>query len=266
MLGTLFHVIFYQPLYNALVFLIDILPSADVGIAVIILTLAVKALIFPLSIKATRTQMKLKVLEPKIKEVQTTYKDKREEQAKKMMEIYKDAKVNPFSSIFLLILQLPVIIALYIVFARGGLPDINTDLLYSFIPNPTSVNMDFLGLIDVAGKSMVLAVIAVIVQYAQTNILLSYRNKEKEREIKAIKETIKETSDEKKDPSFKDELAKSMNLQMRFVFPLFIGFIAWSISGAVALYFIVSSLVAIAQEVFVKRKLRLENEAYEKQQ
>jgi len=117
-----FNAVFYDPLYNGLVLLIDILPSADVGIAVIILTLLVKVLILPLSIKATRTQMKLKVLEPKIKELQTTYKDKREEQALKMMEMYREAKVNPFSSIFLLLIQLPIIIALYIVFARGGLP------------------------------------------------------------------------------------------------------------------------------------------------
>ncbi|MEX0933156.1 MAG: YidC/Oxa1 family membrane protein insertase, partial [Candidatus Paceibacterota bacterium] len=82
-----FNVVFYEPLYNALVLLIDILPSADVGLAVIILTLFVKTLILPLSIKATRTQMKLKILEPKIKEIQTTYKDKREEQAVKMMAV-----------------------------------------------------------------------------------------------------------------------------------------------------------------------------------
>ena len=254
-----FNVAFYQPLYNALVLLIDILPSADVGIAVIVLTLFVKTLILPLSIKATRTQMKLKILEPKIKEIQTKYKDKREEQAVKMMGVYKEAKVNPFSSIFLLIIQLPIIIALYLVFARGGLPEIDPELLYSFIPFPENVNMNFLGLIDVAGKSLVLAVIAGVAQFAQSHFLLATQKKVKEE--KAKEDT--EKKEEKKEPSFKDELAKSMNMQMRYVFPLIIGFIAYTISGAVALYFIVSSLVTIAQEVFVKRKLRIENEAHE---
>lgn len=250
-----FNVVFYEPLYNALVLLIDILPTADVGIAVIVLTLFVKTLILPLSIKATRTQMKLKILEPKIKEIQTKYKDKREEQAIKMMDVYKEAKVNPFSSIFLLVLQLPIVIALYLVFARGGLPEINAEILYSFIPFPENVNMNFLGLIDVAGKSLVLAVIAGAAQFAQSHFLLSAQKKAKE-------EKEEEVVEEKKEPSFKDELAKSMNMQMRYVFPLIIGFISYSISGAVALYFIISSLVTIAQEVFVKRRLRAENEAY----
>lgn len=87
MLGNLFHIVFYQPLYNALVFLIDLLPSADVGIAVIILTILVKVLILPLSIKATRTQMGVKALEPKIKEIQTVHKGNREVQAVKTMEL-----------------------------------------------------------------------------------------------------------------------------------------------------------------------------------
>lgn len=250
-----FNVVFYEPLYNALVLLIDILPTADVGIAVVVLTLLVKVLILPLSIKATRTQMKLKILEPKIKEIQTKYKDKREEQAIKMMDVYKEAKVNPFSSIFLLLLQLPIVIALYLVFARGGLPEINAEILYSFIPSPENVNMNFLGLIDVAGKSLVLAIIAGVAQFAQSHFLLSAQKKVKE-------EKKEEPAEEKKEPSFRDELAKSMNLQMRYVFPLIIGFISYTISGAVALYFIVSSLVTIAQEVFVKRRLRAENEAY----
>lgn len=250
-----FNVVFYEPLYNALVLLIDILPTADVGIAVVVLTLLVKVLILPLSIKATRTQMKLKILEPKIKEIQTKYKDKREEQAIKMMDVYKEAKVNPFSSIFLLLLQLPIVIALYLVFARGGLPEINAEILYSFIPSPENVNMNFLGLIDVAGKSLVLAIIAGVAQFAQSHFLLSAQKKVKE-------EKKEESAEEKKEPSFRDELAKSMNLQMRYVFPLIIGFISYTISGAVALYFIVSSLVTIAQEVFVKRRLRAENEAY----
>jgi len=119
------------------------------------------------------------------------------------------------------------------------------------------VNMNFLGLIDVAGKSVVLACIAGVAQFTQSHLLLSAQNKKK-KELK-----VEEKTEEKKEPSFKDELAKSMNLQMRYVFPFIIGFIAYTISGAVALYFIVSSLVTIAQEVFVQRRLRAESEAYE---
>jgi YidC/Oxa1 family membrane protein insertase len=129
--------------------------------------------------------MRLKILEPKIKEIQTKYKEKREEQAVKMMGVYKEAKVNPFSSIFLLIIQLPIVIALYLVFARGGLPEINSEILYSFIPFPENVNMNFLGLIDVAGKRLVLAVIAGVAQFTQSHFLLSAQNKAKVEKAKS---------------------------------------------------------------------------------
>ena len=110
-----FNTVFYQPLYNGLIFLIGAIPSADVGVAVVILTLAVRALLLPASIKATRTQIKMNILSPKIKEIQETYKKDREQQARKMMELYKEAKINPFSSFLVLLIQIPVVIALFLV-------------------------------------------------------------------------------------------------------------------------------------------------------
>ncbi|MDZ7726544.1 MAG: YidC/Oxa1 family membrane protein insertase [Candidatus Campbellbacteria bacterium] len=260
MLGDFFHAVLYQPFYNALVLLIEVVPAADVGIAVIILTLAVKFIILPLSIKATRAQIKLKTLEPKIKEIQEKYKDNREEQAKAMMGVYSEAKVNPFSGIFLLLVQMPIIIALYFVFTRGGLPEIDPEVLYSFVPTPDTVNMHFLGTFDLSEKSVVLALIAAGTQFLQSHFLLSTKKNEAEKNTDDTKEGQSEEKEEKpKEPSFKDELAKSMNLQMRFVFPIIIGFIAYSLSGVIAIYFIVSGVVSIAQELFVKRRLREES-------
>lgn len=260
MLGNLFHTVLYKPMYNVFVLLIDFLPSSDVGIAVIILTLLVSLIILPITLRATRTQVKTKMLEPRIKELQKRLKDNREQQALEMMEIYREAKVNPFSGFFLLLVQLPIVIALYYVVGRSGLPEINLENLYSFVPAPETVNVFFLGLVDVTKKSVVLAAIAAAAQFVQTNIMLAASKKEKEKadlEI-AEKNKGKEKEEESKAPSFQDELAKSMNVQMRFVMPLFIGFIAYSLSGVVAIYFIVRSIVTIIQEVSVKKKIREE--------
>ena len=145
----LFNTLLFEPLYNALVFLIGIVPGADVGIAVILLTIFVKLILFPLSKKAVHTQIKMKVLQKPLEELKEKYKDNREELAKKMIALYQEHKLNPLSSIALIFIQLPVIFALYWVFLRGGLPEINQDLLYSFVQVPEMINMNFLGLINV---------------------------------------------------------------------------------------------------------------------
>ncbi len=237
---ALYHSIFYNPLYNGLIFLISILPSwAGMGAAVILFTLLVKLILFPLSRVSIKTQVRMKELEPKIAELRAKYKDNPQELSVQTMKLYKDYKLNPFSGIFLVLIQFPIIIALYSIFRTGGLPKINTDILYSFVHAPTSViNTHFLG-IDITGRSFILALISGISQFFQVRF-----------SIPAIK-----IDKNKTDTSFKDDLARSMNVQMRYVLPIFMFFIAYSINAAVALYLTVSNLFAIAQEVLVRRKL-----------
>ncbi len=239
MFSSFFHAAFYDPIYNGLVFLVAVVPGADVGIAVILLTIVVRLILFPLSLKAIRTQLVMKQLAPELERIKKEYADKREEQARQTMALYKKEKVNPFSSFGFLIIQLVFIIALYLVFFNGGLPSIQTELLYSFTPIPDTVNMHFLGFLDVAGKSLVLAFLAGITQFIQTRLSLPPMPPKKEGAA-----------------SFKDDLARSFNLQMRYILPIIIFFVAYSISAAIALYFTVSNLVSIGQELYVRRTLK----------
>lgn len=97
----------------------------------------------------------MRAIEPELAQIRKEYKDKREVQALKTMELFKKAQVNPFVSIILLFVQIPVIFALYFSVNTGGgiaLPAINTDILYAFIPNPETVTMMFLGFMDIAAK------------------------------------------------------------------------------------------------------------------
>ena len=129
MLGNIFNTFFYHPLYNGLVFLISAVPLADVGIAIIALTVLVKLLLFPLSRKAVRTQLIMKELEPELKTLKEKYKNDKQQQARKVMDLYKEKGVNPFSGIARILIQIPIILALYWVFFRGGLPEVNEELL-----------------------------------------------------------------------------------------------------------------------------------------
>ncbi len=240
MFSFIWHTVFFDPVYNTLVFFIDVFPGGDVGLAIIATVIVVKLILFPLSIKAVKTQKIMREIEPKIKEVKEKFKDKREEQAKAMMEVYKNAGMNPLASIGVMFLQIPFVIALYFSVARGGgipLPQINVDILYSFIPNPETVSMLFFGVFDITSKSIPLALLAGITQFINTHFAMPAPPP---RPADAL-------------PSFKDDFARNMNLQMRYVMPIVIVFIAYTFSSAIALYFVVSNLMTLAQEYFVRK-------------
>jgi YidC/Oxa1 family membrane protein insertase len=240
MFSYIWHTFFFDPVYNSLVFFIDIMPGGDVGLAIIATVVIVKLVLLPISIKAVQTQRVMREIQPKLNALKEQYKDNREEQARAMMSIYKDAKINPFASIFVVLLQIPIIIALYYsVYSGGGvpLPNINIELLYSFIKAPVDLTMNFLGIVDITGRSIVLALLAGITQYIQ---------------VKLVMPKPPELAPDTK-PSMKDEIMRNMHTQMRFVMPVLIAVIAYTISAAIALYFVVSNLVTIAQEIYVKK-------------
>lgn len=240
MFSTLWHTVFFDPVYNALVFFIDIAPRGDVGLAIIATIVVVKTILLPLSIRAAKTQRVMKEIEPKLKEIKTTYKDDRQGQAQAMMGVYKDAEISPFASILLVFIQIPIVLALYFAVYKGGgipLPDINIDLLYSIVPTPEIVNTKFLELIDITGRSLILALLAGVTQYFQIKMTLP----------------VMAPRDPEAAPDMKDEFMRNMQLQMRYVMPVIIAVVAYTISAAIALYFFVSNVVGILQELYVKR-------------
>jgi YidC/Oxa1 family membrane protein insertase len=241
MFNYIWHTFFFDPVYNALVFFIDVLPNGDVGLAIIATVLLVKTILLPLSIKAVKTQKVMREIEPKLKEIKEKYKDDRQQQAQAMMEVYKEAGMNPLASIALVFIQIPIIIALYFsVYSGGGiaLPAINLDILYSFIMDPgTQVSMNFLGLTDITERSILLALGAGITQYIHVTLTMP-------------------TPPPKVDgaaPNLKEDFARNMHMQMKYVMPILITFVAYSISAAIALYFFVSNVVSIAQEYYIRK-------------
>ncbi len=240
-MNFIWHTFFFDPIYNSLVLFIDIIPGGDVGFAIICTVVLVKTVILPISLKAARTQLAMREIEPKLNEIKEKYKNEREIQAVKTMELFREAEVNPFLSIVLLFIQIPIVIALYFAVYKGGgvaLPLINTELLYTFIPTPETVNMIFLGFMDITLKSLPLALIAGVTQFIHTHLSLP---PQKPRDPKA-------------EPNFKDDFARSMHIQMKYVMPILITVVAYTISAAIALYFTISNLMAIAQEYIVRHQ------------
>lgn len=231
-----FGTFFYQPLYNTLVYILSVVPGANVGVSIIILTVVVRTALLPLSHKSVVSQAKMRTLAPHLEKIKEKHKDNKQEQARKTMELYKEHGINPFSGCLLVLVQLPIIFALYFVFFKG-LPDLKIEHLYSFVELPTAVSMMFLGIM-LSKKSVILALIAAVTQYYQIKLSIP--------PLPPAEEGAK--------PSFKDDFARSFNLQMRYMLPVIVFGISYSISAAVALYWATSNLFSIAHELYVKRK------------
>lgn len=235
MIKTFFVTTFFQPLYNFLVFLADVLPGHDVGLAIVLMTILVRLALFPIYHKSTKTQAKLKEIEPELKALKEKHQD-REAQARAMMELYKQHGINPFSGFVLLLIQLPIILSLYYVF-KDNL-SVHIDLVYSFVNFPETINPLFLGKLDITAKSLILALIVGATQFIQMQLALPPLSPKKPGE--------KQT--------FSDDMSRSMQMQMKYFLPVMIIFIARSLPIAISLYWITSNLFSIGHELIVKKK------------
>ena len=130
MFGYLYNTVIFYPLYNGLIFLFNSFHWMDAGVAVILFTLIIRLVLFPLSRKMVVTQIKMREIQPQLDQIKIDYKDDKQAQGVKTLEAYKKNGVNPFSGLFLTFIQLPIMYALNSVFIRSGLPVVNTAILY----------------------------------------------------------------------------------------------------------------------------------------
>lgn len=234
-MAAFFHKVFFQPLYNGLVFLIAWMPIHDVGLAIIILTILVRALLVPLTHRATVAQKKMRHINPEISKIKTDYAHDREEQNRRIMELYKHHGINPFSSCLVFIIQIPVILALYWVFRALG-QSINPSELYGFIPHPASIHTLFLGLIDLAKPSIFLSLVAAAIQYIQISLSLPPLERAKAPSV-----------------DVKQDFSEALNAQMKYIFPVIVFLVSYRISAAIALYWTVTNLFSVVHELVVGR-------------
>jgi YidC/Oxa1 family membrane protein insertase len=243
-MSQLFNDFLVIPLYNLLILILTHIPFADLGFAVILLTITVRLILFPLSKSAIKTQLKMKDIQKPIEEIKIKYKNDQQQMAIETMKFYKENDIKPFSGILLLLIQLPIIFALYFVFLKEGLPNIDLNLLYSFVQSPQSVNPNFLGIFDLASKSITLALLAGATQFFQARLMFKKDD---------------QTEQKPTENNFQNDLMKSMQIQMQYVLPgLMIAF-SYSLGAVIALYFTTSNIFSILQEIYLKKKLAQEN-------
>ena len=229
MVSYLFNVIFYKPLLNGLIFLYGIVPNHSMGLAIIILTVLIRLILWPLNNKAIKSQRVLMELKPKIEETQKKFKNDKEAQAKALMSLYKEHKINPLAGFLPILIQIPIIIALWRVFLNSV--KLNQLSLYSFIKAPSSLQPIFLGIIDLTRGNVLLAIVAGLLQYFQTKMLLPA--------------SAKATADK---PTKASDFSQIMSKQMLYFGPVITVIIFWSLPSALPLYWIVISIMTIFQQ------------------
>jgi YidC/Oxa1 family membrane protein insertase len=247
-----FKLVIYTPLYNILILLLNI-SWIDAGMAAVILTVLVKVILYPLAKKATVTQAKMKEKEGELAMIKEKYKDK-QEQAVKTMEFYKVNKINPFSSILTILIQIPIIFSLYYIFLKSGLPAIDTPLLYSFVKAPASVSMVFLGFVDVSQKSIILALLAAVTSFWQMHLASLNSSNIQGKPAFAKSSQLRQGYDGQAGVA-KEDFSAIMAKQMKYTMPFIVFFISWKISAIVALYWFISNVMGIIQDVYVRKQM-----------
>ncbi len=242
----MYHELIFRPLYNGLVYLMDILPWVDVGIVVAIFTIIIKFVLYPLSKSSLLTQVRMKEIEPEVNKLKAQYSTDKQTQALKVMQLYKEKKIKPFAGVLLIAIQLPILLALISVFYKI-IPTIDASQLYSFVSVPV-IKTNFLGFIDLTQKSLILSLATGVIQYLQLHFSLSSRPPVIEREADR--------------GDFSTQLATNMSKQMKFLVPI-IAFVStyWLIPSSfpqaasiIAIYWSVSSLFTLAQELFIRKR------------
>ena len=219
-MATLFNTYLYQPILAVLVFIYENLSFGDLGVAIILLTVAVRIVLFPLFYKGAKDQTIAQRLQPKIKQIQTEHKEDKEKQAAALMALYREHKFNPLSGILLLIVQLPVFIALFQIFRK----ELGAEVFD---------NQSLFGLIDVGAKSVVIVLVAAVLQFFQGKLSLPPT---KEGDAKA------------------NPLANAGKV-MIYVGPVFTAIILMNLPAGIGIYWIVTTLFSIAQQVYINKKL-----------
>ena len=225
----------YKPLFNVLMLFYIYLPGQDFGLAIIALTLLIRIILFPSYIKTLKSQQALKKIQPKIDEIKALHKDDQTKQSQALMKVYADNKVNPLSSCLPLLIQLPILFALYRVFTFG----LNTDslnYLYAWFPSvPETINTTFLAftgieslMVDLAAPSLFLAILAGIVQLVQGWMMAKFQPMPKG-----------------------GGMAKMIGVQMMYFFPIITVFIAMSLPAALALYWVATTFFMVLQQLIV---------------
>lgn len=232
-----------KPLLNALIFIASVIPGHDLGLAIILLTLLVKLILFIPTQHALEGQKKMQLLQPKFEAVRKQFKDNPTKMQEETMKIWKEHKINPLQSCLPLLVQFPVLIGLFYVIRDGVNLSLSRHLIYPFYQDLSwSFDQHFLGLDLTKPYVWIFPPLLVVLQFLQIKLSLVIADKKKAKEIAATTTKAADTP---------QEMQQKI---MLYALPLLIGYFAITYPSALSLYWGVSTLFAIGQQMLVNRE------------
>jgi YidC/Oxa1 family membrane protein insertase len=234
----MFNTLLVHPIFNLLAIIYAYLPWHDFGFAIIILTVIIRLILWPVVTRQLHSQRAMQELQPELVRIKAEAKGDRTLEGKLTMELYKEREINPLSSLLPLVIQLPIFIALYAVLRDVVKPNEIAQLAYpgvkhlgpiaDIIASKTAFHPHLLGVIDLAKASPILGVLAGLAQFIQTKQL-------------APKKTSNDT-------------AAQITATMTYLFPFVTLILGLTFPSALTLYWTTSSAVAILQQTIVLRR------------
>lgn len=263
---SLFDVLILQPIFNALMVLYSVVPGGDFGVAVILFTIIVRLLMWPLIKKQLHQVKAMRKLQPELLQIKKKAKGNRQLEGAMMLELYKKHNVNPFRTIGILLIQLPIFIGLYHViriftehrdelaqFAYGVVENIPS--VSYLIDNPDTFNQYLFGVVDLTQHAInfstgqispfliFLAVASGFLQYISSKQTMPQTtNGEK----KGLRQIMAEAADGKQ--ADQSAINAIVMQKMIKVLPIFMVIVMINLPGAIALYYAVSTAVAVLQQ------------------
>lgn len=231
-MSQLYRTLLYQPILNLLIFLYNVLPIKDMGIAIVLLTIIIRIVLWPLSKKQIQVQKRMRDLQPHIEEINKKHKDNPQQKNLEIFKLYKENKANPASSCITLLIQLPVLLAMFSVF-RDGLDLTKTAAnLYSFIPAPSALDTFLLNIryFNLTAPNLILTLLTAVVQFWQSKMTTT-------------------TQPSLKTEASKDESMQAMlNKQMLYIMPIITIIFGMRLPSGIMLYWLISTLLMGMQQ------------------
>lgn len=265
---NIFDLLIVQPIFNLLIGLYSIIPGGDFGISLIIFTILVRFALFPLVKKQLHQTKMMRKLQPELVKIKKKAKGNKQLEGMQMLELYKKHGVSPFRSIGILLIQLPIFIALFSVIQiftthRDQIAKFTYDFMENIGPikhlieHPDQFNEKLLGMVDLTkaafstnGVDIFLIVLAVVAAYTQ--YVMSKQTMPHDESKKRLRDIMKEAAEGKQ--ADQSEMNAAMMTKMVKILPFFMFFIMISVPGALALYYAVSNIVAVAQQSYLLKK------------
>ena len=234
----MFETLLIKPLYNGFVALVGVMPQGDMGLAIIALTLIMRAVLYPVFTASLRTQMGLQAAQGELEAVNEKYKKNPEERMRKTRELFAKYNIRPLMGFAAIFVQFAVFIALYFALFREGFPNIDQNLLYAFVNTPTTISTNFFGLVDLLeSRNALLALVVALTQYVTVRFTISRTNAT---------------------TTVSGERAAAQRMQQNmllYAMPVLMGVVSFFFPSAFGLYLAVGNLISLGQEWLIRKHL-----------